>query len=240
MPSKYDAEERAFRNALMRIMGSAHASIATVVSGYDPSNPTKFGEINGYLLTTETSFLRAMQSRISNVLLKYGAKSATEATADFEKQFVKFGIKPTFDNDQIMDVMDKFVENVTFKLEGITQEVFSDIRRAVTVGYNEGWSYKRLGDHIMERFGVSQSRARFIARNELSTIYSDVTKRRQQNAGVSKYIWRTSRDARVRDSHEELEGKTFSWDAPPSVGHPGQDYLCRCTAEPIIDLGVEI
>ena len=52
--------------------------------------------------------------------------------------------------------------------------------------------------------------------------------------GITQYIWRTSRDERVRESHLVLEGKTFSWDSPPDVGHPGQDINCRCTAEPVI------
>tara|TARA_B100001248_G_scaffold201654_1_gene155893 strand:- start:346 stop:621 length:276 start_codon:yes stop_codon:yes gene_type:complete len=47
-----------------------------------------------------------------------------------------------------------------------------------------------------------------------------------------QYIWRTSGDDKVRTSHAMREGKVFSWDNPPEGGHPGEDYGCRCTAEP--------
>jgi len=36
----------------------------------------------------------------------------------------------------------------------------------------------------------------------------------------------------VRESHAANDGKIFAWDAPPPTGHPGEDYGCRCTAEP--------
>jgi len=47
------------------------------------------------------------------------------------------------------------------------------------------------------------------------------------------YIWRTTGDSKVRSSHAEQNGKTFSWDAPPEGGHPGEAYNCRCRAEDV-------
>jgi hypothetical protein len=49
---------------------------------------------------------------------------------------------------------------------------------------------------------------------------------------TTHYIWRTRGDPQVRPSHMENNGKVFSWDNPPETGHPGEDYNCRCTAEP--------
>ena len=51
---------------------------------------------------------------------------------------------------------------------------------------------------------------------------------------TTHYIWRTRRDGKVRSSHAEREGQIFSWDDPPQGGHPGEDYGCRCTAEPYL------
>ena len=48
------------------------------------------------------------------------------------------------------------------------------------------------------------------------------------------YIWRTVGDDKVRDSHAEREGCIFSWDDAPEGGHPGEDYNCRCIAEPYV------
>lgn len=64
--------------------------------------------------------------------------------------------------------------------------------------------------------------------------------------GIKKYRWRHSRDERVRGnpggkypkarpSHWAREGKIYSWNDPPPGGHPGMDYQCRCTAEPVFE-----
>lgn len=45
------------------------------------------------------------------------------------------------------------------------------------------------------------------------------------------YIWRTEGDDLVREEHAQRDGEIFAWDEPPSGGHPGEDYNCRCTAE---------
>ncbi len=46
------------------------------------------------------------------------------------------------------------------------------------------------------------------------------------------YIWRTKKDDKVRGAHAEREGEIFNWHVPPEGGHPGEDYNCRCWAEP--------
>lgn len=52
---------------------------------------------------------------------------------------------------------------------------------------------------------------------------------------LETYIWRSRDDNRVREAHAEYNDQVFAWSAPPIGGHPGQDWNCRCTAEPIID-----
>ena len=54
----------------------------------------------------------------------------------------------------------------------------------------------------------------------------------KQARPTTRYIWRTRNDGKVRSSHAAREGQVFSWDDPPVGGHPGEDYNCRCTAEP--------
>ena len=59
----------------------------------------------------------------------------------------------------------------------------------------------------------------------------------QQDAlGLLSYVWRSSDDDQVRTAHRENDDQVFLWSQPPFGGHPGQDWNCRCTAEPIIDL----
>lgn len=54
----------------------------------------------------------------------------------------------------------------------------------------------------------------------------------KQERPTTHYIWRTQGDENVRPSHAANNGPVFAWDDPPPTGHPGEDYGCRCTAEP--------
>ncbi len=65
-------------------------------------------------------------------------------------------------------------------------------------------------------------------------LYRALDKRVQEAFGIKRYIWHTQGDERVRGSHAANDGKIFSWDNPPPMGHPGEDYGCRCWAEPIL------
>jgi hypothetical protein len=55
----------------------------------------------------------------------------------------------------------------------------------------------------------------------------------KQARPTTHYVWRTRGDKKVRSSHSANNGKIFSWDNPPPTGHPGEDYGCRCNAEPV-------
>jgi len=99
-----------------------------------------------------------------------------------------------------------------------------------------------IRDRIMEEHGVTKRQAALIARDQVLSLNAQITQQRHEAAGVTRYVWRTSGDADVRPAHKALNGKTFSYDDPPIVDprkgrreHPGQDYQCRCTAEPIIE-----
>jgi len=56
----------------------------------------------------------------------------------------------------------------------------------------------------------------------------------KQERPTTHYIWRTRGDDKVRPNHAANHGRVFAWDDPPETGHPGEDYGCRCTAEPFM------
>lgn len=49
---------------------------------------------------------------------------------------------------------------------------------------------------------------------------------------TTHYTWRSLGDDKVRLSHAVNNGRIFAWDEPPTTGHPGEDYNCRCRAVP--------
>ena len=58
----------------------------------------------------------------------------------------------------------------------------------------------------------------------------------KQVGPTTHYIWRTFGDEQVRLSHAANDGRLFgrAWDDPPATGLPGEDFGCRCVAEPYV------
>lgn len=92
---------------------------------------------------------------------------------------------------------------------------------------------------ILRTGEVTKSRARLIARTEVSRTASNFTQARAKYAGSEGYIWRTSGDTDVRETHRALNGKFIRWDDPPKTDanlapyHAGCGPNCRCFPEPI-------
>lgn len=101
---------------------------------------------------------------------------------------------------------------------------------------------------IRDLYGITDNRAKFIARNEISNFNGILTKQRQVDCGINAYEWSTSGDERVRPTHAENDGKYFWWNSnklgeingvkvyPSPKFHPGMDYNCRCVAIAVIDV----
>lgn len=96
---------------------------------------------------------------------------------------------------------------------------------------------REIAAKIMEQEGVSKSKAMLIARTEVARAANNLVQARATFAGSIGYIWRTSGDLDVRDSHAEMEGEYVAWSSPPTLdnlkGHAGTLPNCRCFAEPI-------
>jgi SPP1 gp7 family putative phage head morphogenesis protein len=88
----------------------------------------------------------------------------------------------------------------------------------------------------VSRFKNAKSRANLIARDQINKLNGQLNELRQKNAGVKKYIWRTNIDGRERSSHNDWNGKEFSWKTgSPKGTNPGDEIQCRCYAEPVLD-----
>jgi len=136
----------------------------------------------------------------------------------------------------LKDQLNNFVsQNVTL-IKDLQSQTLDRIEGTVQRGFAQGLRHEEIMKQIVGRdksvFSKAKSRARLIARDQVSKLNGNLTRLKQKEIGVTHYIWRTSEDDRVRPTHRANNGKIFSWDDPPiETGHPGQDYQCRCWAE---------
>lgn len=128
-------------------------------------------------------------------------------------------------------------------IKSIPKNSLGDMEDIVINGFKGGKTVKTIMQDIQHTYGVSRNKARFLARDQMAKLNSNIAQMQQTDAGVKEYIWSSSGDGRVRDRHKELDGKKFKWSEPPIVdkktgrrAHPGQDYQCRCVALPVFDI----
>lgn len=87
---------------------------------------------------------------------------------------------------------------------------------------------------VTEAVDKAKSRARSIAADMTGKVSGRMNQALQAEAGVTKYKWNHSFRPNPRRAHVERQGNIYEWTKPPSDGHPGYAYHCRCTAEPVI------
>lgn len=130
--------------------------------------------------------------------------------------------------------------NKQYVIKALPSAATTQIQGIVQRGLAQGKQAKDIASEIQDTFGITRRRAEFIARDQVAKLNGNLTQLRQQELGVKKYIWRSMHDNRVRPDHQEFDGNTYAWGDPPvnsngDAYNPGQDYNCRCVAEPVLD-----
>lgn len=128
-------------------------------------------------------------------------------------------------------------EQVTL-IKSLPLDAAERVHRLTLQGIEDGTRASEIAKEIMRSGEVSVSRAKLIARTEVSRTASNLTQARAEHVGSTGYIWRTSGDSDVRHSHAKMNGEFVAWDAPPTLdgmtGHAGCLPNCRCYPEPVI------
>lgn len=148
-----------------------------------------------------------------------------------------------YDGEFYREQLKRWVDDNVNLISTLPDESLSEMQSIVEEGFLGGKSNRDIVKDIQERYKVSRSRARFYAVDQMAKLNASIAKQQQTECGVEEYEWSSSRDARVRERHRELDGTIHRWDDPPVVdertgrrAHPGEDYRCRCVAIPIFKL----
>ena len=121
-------------------------------------------------------------------------------------------------------------------IKSIRSQYLDKVQNTVTQSLVKGTLNKDLVQQIKDIGKTTEKRAAFIARDQSSKLNAALTQARHEEVGIKKYMWSTSGDERVRESHAEKDGQIFEYSNPPAdTGHPGHDFNCRCVAIPVLD-----
>jgi SPP1 gp7 family putative phage head morphogenesis protein len=170
------------------------------------------------------------------------ARIAAEDISDFNRGEILdqmravLGVDVFLNEPKLNTALNAFAKTNAALIKSIPEQELGKIEQIAMNSIRSSRRPEDIAAEIVDRFGVAESRARLIALDQSGKLNGQLTQLRQTELGIGKYIWRGVLDERERESHVEMEGAICSWDTPPEpLGlHVGQDYACRCNAEPIL------
>lgn len=119
---------------------------------------------------------------------------------------------------------DWVAQNVSY-VKNMQGEALNDLQSVVFRMVREGASREETRKALEERFAMSRTRARLIARDQVNKFNADLNHQRQTQIGISEYSWQNMQDQRVRGrpggrypraehNHWRMQGVLCRWNDP--------------------------
>lgn len=129
------------------------------------------------------------------------------------------------------------------------EKIYNAIMLSLTSPNPEEQGQKGITKALQETGDFTKNRAKLIARDQNSKLYSSLNVDRMKQNGIEKFKWMHSSAGKVpRESHLKMDGHIFSFDDPElwkeggdfglrkgDLGPPGWAINCRCRAVPVIE-----
>jgi SPP1 gp7 family putative phage head morphogenesis protein len=161
----------------------------------------------------------------------------------FEQTVKGLVVAPKFTPEQRARIAKDYSNNMKLYIKDWAESAIKELRQKLQKSTFEGARYETMQKHIQRSYGVSQNKAKFLARQETGLLIAKFREVRYADIGIDEYKWTTVKGTAahpVRPMHKRLDGKVFSFKNPPVVDNkgsrknPGEDFGCRCTAIPIV------
>ena len=183
----------------------------------------------------EQFFAEFTNTRLADLSAGFARKTATFQREQMARQFkAALGIDIVRAEPWLEPKIRAFTAENVALIKSIPQKYFTEVEKEIVSDMRTGLRWEGIAKNLDRRFEVAEGHAKLVARDQVGKFMGELNKQRQQDLGVTSFIWRTARDNRVREEHQALEGEEFTWDNPPAEGIPGEPINCRCMAEPVV------
>lgn len=255
-PRGAEREFQRLTEAYMRLLGdSIKENLLKFQDAMEPDGDIRSDGVSDQLAAIQRALSSTgleLQKKTESFNLRQKLESFANRTRKLTIREWKKAVRVTLGIDILEDyysgefyreAMETWINKNIDLITRIPRDALGEMRTLVQEAYKTGAPTPSIAKEIQEAYGISKSRARLLARDQIAKLNSDLARQQQKDAGVNEYTWSSSGDGRVRKGHKKLNGKRFSWNDPPVVdertgrrAHPGEDYQCRCVALPVFEL----
>lgn len=210
------------------------------------ADPSWFNRLSALML----ALTRTAQNTVNDILALEAIRH-TDTFIEVARRTLGINLRSVVQQEDLGDYLQAAAARNASLIKGLADDTLKGIQLVVYNNSIAGNSVATLRAELQKQFGISDRRARLIARDQSAKMTGELNKLRQEQAGVTEYIFSTSRDERVRANHTAMEGRTCkwgdasvyraddgSWRSRSGIGgvqlHPGADISCRCVGRGVV------
>ena len=230
------------------------SEIAKIISRFLPK---RFTTVDMFLKhlgdLSERADLIEMATSLADRMVRWvnveNIKSWKQAAEESQRGPMLYGLLKKELEGSVGKRFDELVEKQASYITDIPSEVASRLAKSLAVHQQQGLRPEALVHLLSSQFpALTTSRIQLLARTGVSSSSTLLTEARCEELDLPWFRWYTSKDRRVRPSHQNMDGVLVAWnDLPspealiglkPSLGHyaPGNCPNCRCGPLPILTL----
>lgn len=198
----------------------------------------------------EAALEREAQALIANLTFEGGAISAwavgieawhtnrvisgalSAANVDLSTRLSSFDVRQTV--QEALDWNTSLISNVSDDMRNRIESIFFD-------GFRTSKPAAEIGREITKATGVGRRRAKNIAADQTTKLSAALDRARQDEMGLTEWVWRSSHKVNYRPEHLARDGKHYASSVaeakatglgvPPIGDMPGDAINCGCTRQ---------
>ena len=200
---------------------------------------TQFGNRIDYLLEQWSKRLDRLGYTISKRFI-----NRNRATFDkrFMQELKKAGFTVNFQlSPQIEDILEASVKENVGLIKSIGVDYLERVQQQVWSGVASGYDLGQIAKDLSKAYGISDRRAKNIARDQGAKAHAVIERERRKEAGITQAVWLHSHAGKVpRPSHVKANGKVFDIEKGLYLDGvwtlPGVQINCKCGSMAVIDI----
>lgn len=200
---------------------------------------TQFGNRIDYLLEQWSKRLDRLGYTISKRFINRNRVT-------FDKRFmqelrkagftVKFQLSPN-----IEDILEASVKENVGLIKSIGVDYLERVQQQVWSGVASGYDLGQIAKGLSKSYGISDRRAKNIARDQGAKAHAIIERERRKEAGITQAVWLHSHAGKVpRPSHVKANGKVFDIEKGLYLDGvwtlPGVQINCKCGSASLVDI----
>ena len=201
--------------------------------------------LNKKLLSVMATWREKFDKKAESIALWFVRRSNMYASRSVSNKLKAQGMTVNMRiTPEVQNVLDSLYETQVSLIRSIPEQYLTQVNSLVQISVQNGRDIGFLKDELKKRYGITERRAKVIARDQNAKASNAISRERCQQAGITHGIWvhRAGGSKSYRHSHVKMAGTEFDLSKgcyDPHEGRavmPGELINCKCEFRPVIKL----